>query len=180
MLAKLDQVLESGILDRDGAGKLRGDLMWLFSSCSGFAGKYAGPLLSRYQHGENPVIDEEARVVLSSLKELVSAAGPRKILCSACRLPHFASTVNASFENGELRLGWIVLRDFTCLAAGTTVVPPGVLDAWKPRDQQIFPGEALCVLVVPALHPQLLSQEDAIWFVDNQAALSAAIRRWVS
>ena len=176
VLAKLDQVLESGILDRDGAGKLRGDLMWLFSSCSGFAGKYAGPLLSRYQHGENPVIDEEARVVLSSLKELVSAAGPRKISVLGLPPPPLRIYGDASFENGELRLGWIILRDFVCLAAGTTVVPPGVLDAWKPRDQQIFPGEALCVLVVPALHPQLLSQEDAIWFVDNQAALSAAIR----
>eukprot|EP00439_Symbiodinium_sp_Y106_P049214 s186_g6.t1 len=176
VIAKLDQILESGILDRGGAGKLRGDLMWLFSSCSGFAAKSAGPLLARYQGGEDPALDDDARFVLSSLKELVNAAGPRRI--SVLGLPPTPLRIytDASFEGGELRLGWIILRSHVCLAAGTTLVPNSVLDTWKPRHQQIFPGEALCVLVVPALHPKLLFQEDAIWFVDNQAALSAAIR----
>ena len=114
--------------------------------------------------------------MLSSLKELVNAAGPRRI--SVLGLPPTPLRIytDASFEGGELRLGWIILRSHVCLAAGTTLVPNSVLDAWKPRHQQIFQGEALCVLVVPALHPKLLFQEDAIWFVDNQAALSAAIR----
>ena len=176
VIAKLGQILDSGILDRDGAGKLRGDLMWLFSSCSGFAAKCAGPLLARYQGGEDPALDDDARFVLSSLKELVNAAGPHRI--SVLGLPPTPLRIytDASFEGGELRLGWIILRSHVCLAAGTTLVPNSVLDAWKPRHQPIFPGEGLCVLVVPALHPKLLFQEDAIWFVDNQAALSAAIR----
>ncbi|CAE7257437.1 unnamed protein product [Symbiodinium microadriaticum] len=176
VLSKLDQIINAGRLDRDGAGKLRGDLMWLFSSCSGFAGKYAGPLLARYQHGDDPSLDDEAQLVLSSLKDLVLAAGPRKISVLGNPPSPLCIYTDASFENGELRLGWIILRDRVCLAAGTSVVPPSVLDAWKPRSQQIFPGEALCVLVVPALHPQLLFQEDAVWFVDNQAALVAAIK----
>ena len=176
VLAKLDVILTSGHLPRDVAGKLRGDLMWLFSACSGFAGKHAGPLLTRYQHGEDSALDDEARHVLSSLKDLVMAAGPRKIAVLGSPPSPLCIYTDASFENDELRLGWIILRDRVCLAAGTTVVPPSVLDAWKPRTQQIFPGEALCVLVVPALHPQLLYQEDAAWFVDNQAALAAAIK----
>jgi len=39
-----------------------------------------------------------------------------------------------------------------------------------------FPAEALCGLVVPTLHQQLLASRDVIWFIDNEAAASCLIR----
>ena len=59
---------------------------------------------------------------------------------------------------------------------GTTIVPSEVLAAWKPRAQQIFPGETLAALVVPALHGSLLRDRDILWFIDNEAAAAALIR----
>ena len=41
-------------LDRDTAGKLRGDINWLWSMCAGFVGKLAGPLLTEKQTSSDP------------------------------------------------------------------------------------------------------------------------------
>ena len=59
---------------------------------------------------------------------------------------------------------------------GTCVVPPLVISQWKPRTQQIYPGETLAAVVVPALCPTLLRGRDVLWFFDNEAAVSAIIR----
>ena len=40
----------------------------------------------------------------------------------------------------------------------------------------ILPGETLCGLLLPVLHPDLLRLRDLLWFVDNEAATSALIR----
>ncbi|CAE7402748.1 unnamed protein product [Symbiodinium sp. CCMP2456] len=66
--AKLDAALESASLSRDEAGKLRGDLQWLFASCNGSAARFAAPVLQRCQYGDNPrrdllwFIDNQAAV----------------------------------------------------------------------------------------------------------------------
>jgi hypothetical protein len=36
--AKLESILTEGILNRDDAGKLRGDINWLFTMCMGHLG----------------------------------------------------------------------------------------------------------------------------------------------
>jgi len=43
------------------------------------------------------------------------------------------------------------------------------------RRQQIFPGETLCGLVVPWIHPDLF-RKDVLWFIDNEAAAACLIR----
>ena len=83
---------------------------------------------------------------------------------------------DASFENGELRLGWVIFPPSGRAEGGTCVVPPPVLASWKERTQQIFPGESLAGLVVPLLHPKLFYQAECLWFIDNEAAVAALIR----
>eukprot|EP00434_Breviolum_minutum_P017681 symbB.v1.2.015606.t1/scaffold1172.1/size134038/3 len=51
---KLQAACSIAALDRDTAGKLRGDVTWMFSLCAGNVGKVAGPLLSAKQHGDDP------------------------------------------------------------------------------------------------------------------------------
>lgn len=46
---KLQTCLQHKQMDPDMAGKIRGDLNWLFSQCAGLAGKMAGPLLAEKQ-----------------------------------------------------------------------------------------------------------------------------------
>ena len=55
IIGRLDQALALKHLDRDTAGKLRGDLNWMFSHCAGNIGKFAGPLLNTIQQ-EAPAI----------------------------------------------------------------------------------------------------------------------------
>ena len=108
VLGILDSVLESGRLERDTAGKLRGDLQWFFSMVSGQAGRFAAPLLRKYQHSDCAALDSPAISVLETLRRLVVLAEPRSIDISANPTELMHVYTDASFEDGQLRLGWIM------------------------------------------------------------------------
>eukprot|EP00435_Cladocopium_sp_Y103_P033473 s1516_g8.t1 len=53
---RLQHICQCRSLDRDSAGKLRGDINWLWSSCAGHVGKLAGPILTEKQASSDPVL----------------------------------------------------------------------------------------------------------------------------
>ena len=55
------------------------------------------------------------------------------------------------------------------------MVPQRAIDEWQPRNQQIFMGETLAVLLLIVLFPEIFRQRDVLWFIDNVGACSAAI-----
>jgi len=176
VLAKLDEILLHDRLPRDDAGKLRGDVTWLFTMCMGHLGKIAGPVLSHHQTGEDESLQPLERQQLLALRQAVLFARPRDI-------PVFPSlelttTVysDASFEEGVLRLGWIIFPPSGRPVGGTCVVPPRVIDQWKPRLQQIYPGETIASVVIPYLCADLLRDCDLLWFIDNEGAASSLVR----
>eukprot|EP00435_Cladocopium_sp_Y103_P029146 s1516_g7.t1 len=83
---------------------------------------------------------------------------------------------DASFEANELTLGWVIFHPVLPTIGGSCRVPRETLASWAPRKQQIFPGETLCGLVVPVLHPDYLQHQDITWYVDNEAATSSLVR----
>lgn len=176
VLAKLAQVQQDGHLPRDDAGKLRGDLNWLFSMCSGHAGKIAGPLLTAEQQGVCADLSPEDLTTLRLLHAVVEGAEPRDIQVGITPRPPLVIYSDASFEDGVLRLGWVIFGATDPPVGRTCAVPASVLSSWIPRIQQISPGETLCGLLVPTIHPDLLRHRDALWFVDNECAVSALIR----
>ncbi|CAE7225929.1 unnamed protein product, partial [Symbiodinium sp. CCMP2456] len=175
VLRTLHHVLHTGTLLRDTAGKLRGDLQWFFSACSGFSGRYAGPVLRKFQHGETSKLSEADVLVLQCLLRLVRYARPREISMTWEAPPFMLIYTDASFEAGELRLGWVIFDAAATPLGGTCLVPQHVVDSWKPRKQQIFVGETLAVLLLPLLYGDLFRGRDALWFVDNQGAVTAAV-----
>ena len=173
---KLQTCLQSKTMDADTAGKLRGDLNWMFSQCAGFCGKLAGPLLAEKQRSEIAELTQADLTTLQVLLAVVTTAEPRDLpLFEAGQKPVLIYS-DASFENDELRLGWIIFPHQGRPFGGTCVVPPSIIATWQHRTQQIFPGESLCALLVPYLHGSQLSASDILWFVDNAAAVSALIR----
>eukprot|EP00439_Symbiodinium_sp_Y106_P048960 s3206_g6.t1 len=176
VLGILDSVLESGRLERESAGKLRGDLQWFFSMVSGQACRFAAPLLRKYPHSDCAVLDSPAISVLETLRRLVVLAEPRSIDISTNPTELMHVYTDASFEDGQLRLGWIMFSSaFARPRGGTCVVPQRAIDEWMPRDQQIFMGETLAVLLLLILFPEMFRQRDVLWFIDNVGACSAAI-----
>jgi hypothetical protein len=176
VLTKLDAALSTGQLSRDDAGKLRGDVTWLFTMCSGHLGKLAGPALTAHQFGESTHLLPSERRQLEVLRWAVLTSKPRDIPVH----PQCAQVTrvysDASFEDGILRLGWVIFPPTSVPVGGTCVVPPSVIAHWKPRTQQIYPGETLAAVVVPALCPTVLCNADVLWFFDNESAVSALIR----
>ena len=104
----------------------------------------------------------EARL-LRLLCTLVQDFSPRDIpVVGQLPLPIVVYS-DASFENGVLRLGWVIFVPNGTPLGGTTVVPHQVVSSWKERSQQIFPGETLCALVLPLLYPTTLVAQPASW-----------------
>ncbi|CAE7864667.1 unnamed protein product [Symbiodinium necroappetens] len=173
---RLDDVTQAREMSRDEAGKLRGDLQWLFSTCTGYSAKYAGPLLTRFQTGSSPLLSEADVLVLQSLRTLALTAAPREIRVWGKSSPCTLVYTDASFESSELRLGWIIFLPPPWRPhGGTCVVPDHVVQQWIPRKQQIYLGETLCALVLLLLYPGHFRDTDCLWFIDNQASLVACI-----
>lgn len=176
VLQKIETALSTSFLEADTAGKLRGDLNWMFSQCAGCIGKVAGPLLRRCQKGESHLLTLADKETLAILYAAVRDAVPRDISVLPQGRPLVRCYSDASFENGTLRLGWVVFLPNTTPIGGTCLVPPEEIDLWIPRKQQIFPGEALCGLVAPLHLGSLLKNCDILWWGDNEAAIAALAR----
>ena len=58
----------------------------------------------------------------------------------------------------------------------TMVLPDRILRTWKPREQQIFPAEAVVLPIATWAAADILKDRDVICFIDNEAAAAAAIR----
>ena len=173
---KLQEAISSRSLSRDDAGKLRGDLCWLFSMCAGHSGKVAGPLLTAKQHGSNPDLSPDEVHTLELLRSMVDLSVPRDVHVRACAPQPLLIYSDASFEGGILKLGWVIFDAHQIPVGRACTVPNTVLSSWLPRRQQISPGETLCGLLIPTVHPSLLERRDVLWFVDNECAVSSLIK----
>ena len=174
--ATISHAIEHKCLPPDTAGKLRGDLNWMFSHCAGRIGKVAGPLLKQCQHGSHPVLDVSEVETLQILREVVSSARPRDLNLISEPRPLVRVYSDASFENQTLRLGWVAFHPLGTPVGGTCVVPQAEIDLWIPRRQQIFVGESICGLVVPIHLTSIFQDCDVLWWVDNEAAVAALVR----
>ena len=142
--AKLQRALETETLDSDEAGKLRGDINWMFLHvrwspwpvCRGlYFNSIRVAMLSRYR---------SLHVELSSCSFQLLPIAPRE---------WYLWFLMAVISQGSIQM--LPLRRVNCgldglsfppsgqPEGGTCVVPPSVLDSWKQRTQQIFPGESL-------------------------------------
>ena len=144
---KLQTCLQSKTLDADTAGKLRGDLNWMFSQCAGFCGKLAGPLLADKQRSEIPELTQADLTTLQVLLAVVTTAEPRDLpLFEAGQKPVLIYS-DASFENDELRLGWIIFPHQGRPFGGTCVVPPSIIATCQhrtfPRREPVCPPGAI-------------------------------------
>ena len=147
----------------------------MFSNCAGQVGRFSGPVLNKIQHQSAPSLQAHASLSLRILRSIVQSAAPRDIPVCGSVSPPLIVYSDASFEHNELRLGWVIFSPHRRPFGGTCAVPEEVLQSWMPRKQQIFPGETLCGLLIPWLHQDDLRDQDLLWFVDNEGAVSALI-----
>ena len=81
----------------------------MYTQCAGHLGRIAGPVLSAHQKGTEFSLLANERRLLQLLRVLVDQFRPRDILVVGPQKPPFRIYSDASFENGELRLGWVLL-----------------------------------------------------------------------
>ena len=171
----LETVIRERTLSADQAGKLRGDLNWMYSNCSGQLGKLSGPLLTEKQAGTSPTLANDQLLTLELLLRLLQKAQPRDVDVSTKPSAPVRIYSDASFEDGVLRLGWILFDDLRTPTGGTCDVPDTVLHSWKARNQQIFPGETLCGLLIPWLHSHTMVSRPRLLVVHRQLRCSGFV-----
>ena len=106
---KLHEAVSTAQLHPDDAGKLRGDRNWLFSMCAGHAGRFAGPVLAAKQHASSPVLTDTEVTTLRLLGIMLQAARPRDVDVSSSTNSPLVIYSDASFEQGTLRVGWVLM-----------------------------------------------------------------------
>ena len=176
ILKKLRAALDTSSLSPDDAGKLRGDLNWMFSMCAGYASRIGGPLLAAKQKAASPDLSRDDCLTLRLLAAIVACPEPRVISVRSKPATPLIIYSDASFENDTLRLGWVIMWRTDTPCGVTCTVPQRVISSWQPRSQQIYPGETLCGLLVPWFHGHALADLDVLWFVDNEAVVASLFR----
>ena len=160
------------------ASKLPGQAGWAGSLLHGKCGRLALRFLKsrQYSGDKDSTVNDFAARELQLLLLIAEQAPARSIpILQTAKRPVVIYS-DASFQNGQARCGWVVFRQ-DCRPVGQTVkVNSEWLAAWNPRETQIFAAEAFCSLLVPFNLPDLLADQDLLWFVDNEAAASAMIR----
>ena len=148
----------------------------MFSNCSGHVGRFAGPTLSALQQRSEPALTPAEEDTLRVLRSIVANAQPRDIsICGATPQP-IRIYSDASFEDGVLRLGWIVFPLRGRPFGGTCAVPRPCYTPGPRGNSKYSLGSPLCGLLVPWLHGSALRHHDLLWFIDNEAAVSSSIR----
>ena len=173
---RLKEIQFTKTLHRDAAGKLRGDVNLLWSMCAGHVGKLAGPILTEKQTSDDPHLSPLQVWTLHLLEEIIFHAEPRDVYVMGNPKQNVVVYSDASFENGVLRLGWVIFHPHHHTIGGSCDVPSSTLASWAPRKQQIYPGETICGLIVPFLHPAYFRSQDVTWYIDNEAATSSLVR----
>ena len=150
---KLDTALQTKSMSRDETNKLRGDLQWMFSMCAGFLGRIANPVLSCHQRGDRVDLTSEDERILRLLRIIASHAKPRYVCVGASEKPRTTVYSDASFEDGRLRLGWIIFPPIGQPRGGSTLVPPEVLASWTPEASTDFPWRSALPPSSPSFAP---------------------------
>ena len=174
VLQKLATCLQTQCLSSDDAGKIPGDLNWMFSECAGHIGKVAGPLLTRCQQKVTSTLDDADLHTLSILLAVVRDAQPRDITVLPRLRPLVRCYTDASFENGILRLGWVVFGLTESPQGGTCVVPQAVAALVRGTSSQEDVHE-----IVQATHLTLHRLSTRVWWewIDSSSNPSDGLSR---
>ena len=85
---------------------------------------------------------------------------------------------DAGFGPGKpIICGWCIYHPWWSNVIGQSIqLDTDTTARWVAHTTEIFPAEACCVVLVPFNHPEAFRDMDVLWFIDNEAAASSAIR----
>ena len=136
-------------------------------------------VLRRKQKGEDPYLSKGDVLDLAFLARISSQLPARSVWVAGCRGPPVRIYSDASFAPGDTSpgIGWVILKPGRSVQRRAARVPVEVMEPLLVRKTQIYAAEAYAVLA--AVYEQLtdLKNTDAVFFVNNEAACAASIRR---
>lgn len=179
--ALVEQVCERTQVPASLVETLKGRLLYAAGHSFGRCTQLAVQLVSRLSRkGPLLLVDDEFRAVLRNAFRSLSNSKPREVSAWSGRPPLIVFTDGACEEDGTLTTHGATMYDpenGTALMFGDNV-PDDWVTKWKchGKRQLICQAEIFPILVCKATWAKYLSGRAILWFIDNNAALSAVIR----
>ena len=177
MEALITKALRENVMSSGAAAKVRGIGTWLDTGMAGRCCRGAMAALTARQHWEKDTrVTDNLRDCLRYLLAAVRQAPDRTVWLSApARAPVIVYT-DASDEKGEARIGGIVYKSGCKPHVFSYVVPEWLRKTWGPQRTIINQAELAGVPILAATMPDMLREQDVIWFIDNTSAESALVK----
>ena len=139
----------------------------LRQAASSMAGAHTGDALTD---------DEKERLILH--RDLVAVVPPRRVPLQRGMRRLLVGYTDAEYSCGrQPRVGAVLYRHAPLLPIGiSAVLGTRITDEWLDREQQIFVAELFAIPLMICYCRDDLRGADLLLFVDNEAAVSAAIR----
>ena len=175
----IDIAQETQQLTLASAQTLRGQMGWAASNTFGKVGRTSCWQLRQWirERGEGSRLADVLRE-LQTLKGIFARLPMRQVRILGAQAPPLLIYSDASWGEAKLnRVGWVVYDRIRGITLGWSMVISSELQAqFEARDTQIIVAEALALLTVGLSVGEGLAGRDCLWFIDNEAVASAAIR----
>ena len=180
-------ILRKGSCTSAEASKLRGKAGWASTNLFARLGRVGLAALKQrqYSEGSNTGITPQLRDALRFLTT-ISSIPPRLVsLRGDIRRPLliYSDASWPSKQDGEKettipRIGWIIFDPHSSSPplGFSMIVDDTITTRLIQREQQILAVEAFAAAAAPWVSPEIFSNRDSVWFVDNAAAVSTLIR----
>jgi len=177
LLALIREAYEADRLTSGAAAKMRGIATWLDTGLQGRCCRGALSALVARQYWELTTdITENLSLCMAYLAAAAAHALMRCIaLRPVAKRPVLVYT-DAADERGLAKLGGVIFRHGDKPQAMTFDVPQWLRESWGQQDTIINQAELVAVPILAMTMPDLLRDEDVIWFIDNTAAEAALVK----
>ena len=172
----------SGKMTPAQANKMRGTVQAYASTVHGQIAKGGSQPLVAQSQASRPQLLPSTMKALDYVETMIHCAPPRHIFVGKDRrVVRCWSDAEYDMEKPQLGggLGY-VLQDNCQTIVGACRISANVIESFLPRKQQIGQLEAVVPFVAMYNHPEMLSNCDAIWGIDNASAEAGLIRGYSS
>jgi len=189
LLATIDDILESGVLERASASKLRGRLEHGATPFWGRFGRaFLRPLSERLYAGGVALTDAVARSLRFWRWLLLRGGRPRSRMNNDGQLADVIAFADGYVpdprrkgEDPQPRVGWLVLERSTGWAfCGIWDVLQSLIDKWLPRKTQIVLVEAFAAVLVVEGFREMLRDRKLLLFIDSDPVHAALVKGYSS
>ena len=178
-LTLLTLALQTDSMTPAQASKIRGVVTWLDTGlygrpCRGLLGTFTAR--QYWEESTNWQLTSSLKLACLALQSMVQDMPDRMVNTFRRLEPPLIMYTDAAAQDRSIRLGLLLMKPHVPALCFSIDVPAAVVDAWAFRTQYIGQGELLAGPLALHVFQHELLGKSLIWFIDNQASLTAMLK----